>query len=82
MVKERMDLLELLHKGGAPRSAQAESSRCWNPARSWAGGLGKQARGSEAESCLKPSRQCGGGHPTEPRAASQSVVMVTKGTAD
>ena len=44
--------------------------------------LGKQARGPEAESCLKPSRQCGGGHPTTPRAASQSAVMVTKGTAD
>ena len=43
--------------------------------------LGKQARRPEAEPCLKPSRQCGGGHPTEPRAASQSVVTVTKETA-
>ena len=41
----------------------------------------EEARRPEAEPCLKPSRQYGGGHPTEPRAASQSVVTVTKETA-
>ena len=65
----------------APRSAQVERSRCGTRPRvgRW---LREQARGPEAEPCLKPSRQCGGGHPTKPRAASQSAVTVTKGTAD
>ena len=44
--------------------------------------LGEQAWGPEAEPCLKPPRQCGDGDPAKPCAASQSVVMVTKGTAD
>ena len=44
--------------------------------------LGEQARGPEAEPCLKPSRQCGGGHPTTSCAASQSAVTVTKETVD
>ncbi len=65
----------------APRSAQVESFRCGTRPRvgRW---LGEQSRGSEAEPCLKPSRQCGGGHPTTSCAASQSAVTVTKGTAD
>ena len=64
----RKRLMELCAKQGfdegAPRSAQIECSRCGTrPGVSrW---LGKQARGPEAEPCLKPSRQCGGGHPTE-----------------
>ena len=65
----------------APRSAWVERSRCGTRpgVGRW---LGKQARGPEAKPCLKPSRQCGGGDPAKPCAASQSVVMVTKGTAD
>ena len=66
---------------GAPRSAQVECSRYGTrPGVSW--WLGEQVRGPEADSGLKPPQQCGGGHPTEPRAASQSVVMVTQETAD
>lgn len=65
----------------APRSTWVERSRCGTRPRvgRW---LGEQARGTEAEPCLKPSRQCGGGHPTTSCAASQSAVTVTKGTAD
>ncbi len=65
----------------APRSSWVERSGCGiRPGVGrW---LGKQARGPEAKPCLKPSRQCGGGDPAKPCAASQSVVMVTKGTAD
>ena len=44
--------------------------------------LGEQAWGPEAEPCLKTPRQCGDGDPAKPCDASQSVVMVTKGTAD
>ena len=68
-------------KEGAPRSAWVERSRCGTRlgVGRW---LGEQARGPEAEPCLKPSRQRGGGHPITPRAASQSVVTVTKETAD
>ena len=65
----------------APRSAWVERSGC--ETRPGVGRwLGKQARGPEAKPCLKPSRQCGGGDPAKPCAASQSVVMVTKGTAN
>ena len=39
-----------------------------------------QEREPEAEPCLEPSRQCGGGYPTTPRAANQSVVTVAKET--
>ena len=75
------DLLEQEVAECAPRSAKVENSRYG--ARPGVGRwLGKQARRSETEPCLKPSRQCGGGHPTRPCAASQSVVMVTKETAD
>lgn len=65
---------------GAPRSAQIERSR-WGTRPGVCRWLGKQAWRPEAVPCLKPSRQCGGDHPTEPRAASQSVVTVTQGTA-
>ena len=42
-------------RGGAPRSVQVERSRCGTRpgVGRW---LGEQARGPEAESCLKPSR--------------------------
>ncbi len=65
----------------APRGARVERSRCGTRPRvgRW---LGEQAREPEAESCLKPSRQCGGGHPTTSCAASQSAVTVTRGIAD
>ena len=65
----------------APRSAWVERSGCGTRpgVGRW---LGEQARGPEAEPCLKPPRQCGDGDPAKPCAASQSVVMVTKGTAD
>ena len=68
-------------KEGAPRSAWVERSRCGTRpgVDRW---LGEQARGPEAEPCLKPSRQCGGGHSTTSCAASQSAVTVTKETVD
>ena len=65
----------------APGSAWVERSKCGTRlgVGRW---LGEQAWGPEAEPCLKPPRQCGDGDPAKPCAASQSVVMVTKGTAD
>ena len=83
----RLDLYERLESsvyynvGSAPRSAWVE--RFGFGTRPGVGRwLGEQAWGPEAEPCLKPPRQCGDGDPAKPCAASQSVVMVTKGTAD
>ncbi len=46
------------HPSGAPRSAEVESSTM-EPCKECAEWLEKQGRGPEAESFLKPSRQCG-----------------------
>ena len=73
-------LAEQHDEWSAPRSAQVERSR-WGTRSGVGRWPGKQAWGPEAQPCLKPSRQCGGGHPARPRTASLSVVKVTKGTA-